>query len=91
MECNSCNSDNLQEKQISDFWAYYNEYLKTQAWQDKRNAVLKRDNYICQGCLKNKAIHVHHTTYDNIYDELLFQLISLCIDCHSKLYPDKNL
>lgn len=62
--------------------AEYEEYLKTPQWRVKRDAVMRRDNYICQGCLKAPATLVHHKTYSHIYRELLFQLIALCKDFH---------
>ena len=64
----------------------YARYLETSDWQIKRQQVLKRDNYICQGCLTNKATEVHHLTYDNVTDELLFQLVSVCRSCHDKIH-----
>jgi hypothetical protein len=68
----------------------YKNYLNTPEWKSKRERVLIRDNYLCQGCLKNRAIDVHHLTYANIKDELFFQLISLCKDCHAKTHKDKK-
>lgn len=64
----------------------YKYYLTTQEWKTKRDLILKRDNYICQGCLSVKATEVHHLTYDNAFDELAFQLISLCNECHKKVH-----
>ena len=75
------------EEQKKDTWnRNYARYLATSDWQIKRQQVLKRDNYICQGCLTNKATEVHHLTYDNVTDELLFQLVSVCRSCHDKIH-----
>lgn len=41
---------------------YRNVYLKSEAWQRKRYAVLKRDNWLCVYC-GAKATQVHHTSY----------------------------
>lgn len=87
------------EKLVTDYrevhnelwWKNYDEYLLTNKWQNIRSLVLERDNYICQGCLNSKAKDVHHTTYANLFDELLFQLIPLCRSCHQKLHPEKDL
>lgn len=66
---------------------YYNEvYLKSPQWKDKAIRVLNRDKYICQGCLVNKASEVHHLTYERIYKEPLFDLISVCSDCHRSIH-----
>lgn len=83
-------SDEFKEKQTTIFWKQYNAYLKTPQWQYKRQQVLERAGYQCEGCRISKAVHVHHTTYENLYDELLFQLVALCVSCHNKLHPDKT-
>lgn len=64
----------------------YHEYLRSDKWREIRHAVLERDRHLCQGCLATEATCVHHKTYDNIYDELAFQLVSLCKNCHDKLH-----
>lgn len=60
----------------------YYSYLQTPAWKEKREAVFKRDNYKCQACHKNKATEVHHKTYTNLFNEPLFDLVSICRQCH---------
>lgn len=65
---------------------YRNVYLLSDAWKEKRLAVLKRDRYICQGCLSEKATDVHHLTYEHIGNELLWELISVCRDCHNRAH-----
>ena len=68
----------------------YQQYLQTPAWRLKRDAVMKRDNRLCQGCLKNQATEVHHLTYDRIFDEMLFDLVAICRDCHiNKIHKNK--
>ena len=64
----------------------YHTYLKTPKWREKRSRVIDRENGICQGCRMNRIQEVHHLTYDNCGDELLFQLVGLCSDCHSKAH-----
>jgi hypothetical protein len=71
----------------------YNEYLTTEEWHNKRRLVLNRCNYICEACLINRAVQAHHLTYENIYNENLFELVGVCIPCHKKihnLYSDKE-
>ena len=60
----------------------YRPYLKSKEWKDKRLLVLKRDNYVCQSCLKSKATEVHHLTYKHVFNEPLFELVSICNPCH---------
>ena len=64
----------------------YLSYLRTDDWKDKRRAVLFRDRGICQGCLKAEATQVHHRTYEHLYEELLFELVSLCDSCHRRCH-----
>lgn len=63
-----------------------NEYYQSLEWKSLRLNVLKRDNYICQGCLKNQATEVHHHTYAHLKEEFMFELISLCNYCHSRYH-----
>lgn len=74
----------LREKNAK-WWADYNEYLRSDKWRDKRARVLERDARICQACLKRSATQVHHKTYDHVFDEPLFDLISICDVCHDAL------
>ena len=73
-----------------EIYSRYTEYLNSDIWKLKRTKVLERDNNICQACLTNKANEVHHLTYENLYDEPLFQLISVCSRCHEKIESKKQ-
>lgn len=65
----------------------YEEYLRNSPnWQRLRAAVLKRDRGVCQGCLSTAATEVHHTTYVHIYEELAYELVSVCRDCHERAH-----
>ena len=41
----------------------YAAYLASPEWKAKRDKVLKRANYVCEGCGDAKATVVHHLTY----------------------------
>lgn len=84
-------SEKFREDKNRLWWEQYTAYLKTDKWKHLRQQVLERENFMCQGCHYSKAVHVHHTTYDNLGDELLFQLVALCVQCHNKLHPEKSL
>jgi len=71
-------------------WDKYNQYLNSDKWKFKRKKVLERDNYLCQACLTNRAEEIHHLTYDNIYDEPLYELLSVCKRCHIKIEQQKQ-
>lgn len=72
-------------------YAKYVEYLKSVEWKNKREKVLVRDNNLCQECKNKSAEEVHHKTYDNLYDEPLEDLISLCRECHTEIHRVLNL
>lgn len=77
------------EKNKEELRANYHTYLKTDKWKILRDKVFKRDNYVCMACLENKAEHVHHLTYDRIFNEPLFDLVSICDACHKNVHEDK--
>lgn len=72
----------ITEIKNDTFWDDYVIYLKSEEWKTKRRLVLKRDNYICQSCLTERANEVHHTIGYFRKNEPLFTLVSLCNKCH---------
>lgn len=61
----------------------YQEYLKTEHWQRLRAERLKIDNYKCQYCGRPYDLQVHHLSYDNLWNENVYEdLITLCKSCH---------
>lgn len=73
-----------------------NKFYKSKAWEHKRAAILRRDNYQCQRCKRygrlRQAQTVHHIKHYDEYPELALDssnLISLCNDCHNAMHPEK--
>lgn len=64
----------------------YKEYIKSTAWYQKKLARLKKDKYTCQKCGDTEFLEVHHLTYDNLGDEPMEDLITVCRDCHQKIH-----
>lgn len=64
----------------------YARYLKSSEWKERRDLVMLRAQGICEGCRRRKATEVHHTTYENVGEELLFQLVAVCRECHDRLH-----
>nr|WP_314492103.1 hypothetical protein [uncultured Chryseobacterium sp.] len=64
----------------------YHKYLESHEWKAKRKLVFERDENICQECKNKPAFHAHHLTYQNIFNEKLEDLISVCAECHSKIH-----
>ena len=65
----------------SSFEPYSPEFNK-----EKKQQVLKRDNYTCQcpDCKhKTNTLHIHHIDYDK-QNNSLDNLITLCNSCHTK-------
>ena len=77
----------------------YEDLLKTEEWKDKRDTILKRDDYKCRFCGKACNLQVHHKYYSrypngqlaypwNYPDEAL---ITLCNVCHKKVHKSKKI
>lgn len=64
----------------------YQQYLLSDTWKSKRKRALRRDDYRCQACCAAPAVEVHHKSYQNIGDEPLFELVSVCKECHLQLH-----
>lgn len=88
-----CNDyyNNVVPQKSAVWWEWYNRYLASPQWQEKRRKVLGRCKGICEGCGKRPAHHIHHLTYDRVGDEMLFDLVAVCLDCHRRIHPDKEL
>ena len=77
------------EKRKSDFLQKHEEYenyLQSDDWREKRRLVLRRCGNICECCLQNDAIQVHHTNYKTLFDEVAWDLKGVCITCHKRLH-----
>lgn len=73
-----------------EFFRWYSEYLKSPEWRRKRSLVLERANGVCEGCLSRDATEVHHTTYEHVGEELLFELVAICDVCHKKAHEKRD-
>ncbi len=72
------------------------EFYNSKKWKRKSRAVLKRDGYLCQRCLRygrrTEAAVVHHIKHLKDFPELALadsNLTSLCGSCHNKQHPEK--
>jgi len=72
------------------------KFYKSGVWKNKREQILKRDNFECQRCKRNgefsKAKVVHHIKHLDEFPELALDddnLESLCKQCHNKEHPEK--
>lgn len=87
-------SARLQELQQADWDAEkdarrreYAVFMASARWAQLRKAALIRDNHVCQGCLVRRATQVHHRDYSRFGGgEMLFDLISVCDQCHDAIH-----
>lgn len=65
----------------------YERYIRESPdWWSIRERVMRRDNHWCQACFEKTATEVHHTTYANLYQEILWELKAVCSECHRKIH-----
>lgn len=69
------------------------KFYKSSKWRKKREAILRRDNYLCQECKRygktTPAQTVHHIYPLERYPELALvsaNLVSLCNECHERMH-----
>ena len=75
----------LQKLNSKEWFEKHAAYLRTPEWRARRTAVLRRDGYMCQACLQNQAKQIHQLTYMHWGHEPLFDLVSVCTDCHDTI------
>lgn len=64
----------------------YQEYLKSDHWQQIRLKALSKAGNRCQLCSSTSNLNVHHNTYKNKGNEDLKDLVVLCRECHTKFH-----
>ena len=78
----------------------YSDLLHTTEWRNKREKILKRDNYRCVYCGRRHAkLHVHHKYYSAYPNGVLVDpwnypddaLITLCSYCHQRIHARKKI
>lgn len=75
---------------IKDWNGFIEVFKYSRKFYNKRNFILKRDNFTCQECNKNnKTFAIHHIDYDK-NNNSLNNLITLCVSCHSKTNFNRN-
>ena len=77
----------------------YSDLLKCSEWQEKRQEILKRDNYKCCYCGSTDKLCVHHKYYLQYPNHEKVEpwnypddaLITLCNKCHYKVHKRKPI
>ena len=60
----------------------YEDYISSDNWRRKRDERLLIDRRQCRTCTSCEDLEVHHRHYDNLFDEQMDDLITLCRECH---------
>lgn len=72
----------------------YADKLPDPRWQKTRLRIFERDAYQCQMCeCRTKSLQVHHLLYagKDPWDTHDDYLLTVCSDCHDRLYRLKDL
>ena len=84
--------DDQMRREREAFWnerrEEYAEYLQSPEWRKRRDHRLFLDDHTCQaqlpGCY-GEATEVHHLSYRFIFNEPLWDLVSVCRHCHHEI------
>lgn len=68
---------------------YLTYISNSKEWRIKRNQVIALKGRKCERCSSKKKIHIHHGTYERLYNEEMSDLFVLCGKCHD-LYHTLN-
>lgn len=68
----------------------YFKYLESDKWKKIREQVLQRDNNKCTICGASDNLIIHHVSYDNLGNEKIEDLTTVCEKCHTKIHSTKN-
>lgn len=78
-----------REEESRHWWEKYERYLKSPEWAIIRQRVRIRDSAICQACLDQPAVQVHHLSYHN-YNKtghtFAHDCIAVCQRCHDLIH-----
>jgi hypothetical protein len=69
----------------------YEDYLKTDHWQQMRAAALERADGACQVCNASGSLSTHHRRYDRVGCEEPADLTVLCVTCHALFHAARQL
>lgn len=91
VEAENATRQRVWEARGREWRSRYETHLRSDKWRELCRQVKKRDRNLCQECLRASVrtvgVHVHHLTYERMGDELLADLVLLCLDCHEDIHP----
>jgi 5-methylcytosine-specific restriction endonuclease McrA len=71
-------------------WERYLKYLDSPEWAKLREAVRARCKNRCERCQMWRMEHVHHISYDMLFQERLTDLVGLCEACHKFIHGHRS-
>lgn len=80
----------MRGQQDAEWRQRYEAVIESAAWQKKRTKIFERDKGLCQACRLRPADQVHHLTYKHLGQEPLFDLVAVCLVCHTALHDYRN-
>lgn len=74
----------------------YRKYILSAEWLIKKSwlisTYLKRGwDICCAKCGDTQNLHIHHLSYENLYNEKLNDLMILCNECHKQRHQNKEV
>jgi 5-methylcytosine-specific restriction endonuclease McrA len=66
----------------------YDEHMKSDYWRKIRFQVRERDKHKCRHCGSGTNLVCHHITYENLGNESLDDLLTLCKRCHYNVHQE---
>lgn len=64
----------------------YLAYIRSPSWAKRREAYFESHPKRCNSCGTASKIHLHHSTYENLFSEKDEDLMPLCGSCHAGLH-----
>jgi len=80
--CDNCRNGQWQRWSKAD----YQEYLKTDHWERRRQRSLALAGQACQICKSTKNLNVHHNDYSRLGSELDSDLFVVCEKHHKMIH-----
>ena len=77
---------NYLENPIDVNYEEYLDYIKSDAWKNRKAKYFKKHPKVCKACGSTELIHLHHITYRRLGKEGPRDLVPLCVTCHDEVH-----
>lgn len=77
----------FKKKQNQFGYGDYKKYINSREWSQRKALYYEVHHKECRTCGSDeKELHLHHRTYERIFQEEDADLVPLCVDCHAALH-----